>query len=149
METFITKIYIHCRAGILAAAGLFALENVVPKLSQDHKHAKKLAEALVSIKNSIFSIDLENLHTNILRVDIKNPTKSVNAITLSERLEKVTEQEIQDKICDSDGCGIVVKAAYKIESWMRFVFYAQITDELTDLAVKKITYVVKEFEKIK
>jgi len=38
------------QAGILAAAGLYALEHNIARLAEDHAHAKRLAEALAGIK---------------------------------------------------------------------------------------------------
>ncbi len=34
------------QAGVLAAAGLVALERMIPRLAEDHEHARLLAEAL-------------------------------------------------------------------------------------------------------
>ncbi len=38
------------QAGFMAAAGLFALENNIERLEEDHKHARKIAEALQGCK---------------------------------------------------------------------------------------------------
>jgi threonine aldolase len=52
------------QAGILAAAGIVALDTMVDRLADDHTNAKRLAEAL----NKIPGIDIETAHvrTNIL-----------------------------------------------------------------------------------
>lgn len=52
------------QAGILAAAGLYALENQVTDLAQDHQKALRLAHALSECKN--VKVDLSSVHTNIL-----------------------------------------------------------------------------------
>jgi threonine aldolase len=36
------------QAGILAAAGLYALEHNIERLAQDHQHARRLAEGLAA-----------------------------------------------------------------------------------------------------
>jgi threonine aldolase len=52
------------QAGILAAAGLYALDNHRPHLSDDHEKARRLAEVLDAL--APFEIDLERVETNIL-----------------------------------------------------------------------------------
>ena len=56
------------QAGILAAAGLIALEQGPQKLKQDHANAKFLAEALAQIPG--IKIDPAKIQTNILICDI-------------------------------------------------------------------------------
>lgn len=60
------------QAGILAAAGLYALRNNMDKLREDHLKAKKLAEAVSQLKS--FSIDLATVQTNIVIFSVKNGT---------------------------------------------------------------------------
>ena len=52
------------QAGILAAAGLIALEQMPARLHEDHANARLLAEALAQIEGVI--IDLEAVETNIV-----------------------------------------------------------------------------------
>ncbi len=56
------------QAGILAAAGLIALEKGPQKLANDHANAKFLAEGLSKIPG--FKIDPAKIHTNIVICDI-------------------------------------------------------------------------------
>lgn len=56
------------QAGILAAAGLIALETGPRKLANDHANAKFLAEGLCKVPG--FKIDPAQLHTNIVICDI-------------------------------------------------------------------------------
>ncbi|WP_422124310.1 GntG family PLP-dependent aldolase [Planococcus sp. X10-3] len=58
------------QAGIIAAAGIVALESEVERLEEDHKHAYLLAKEINEIAN--LGIDLENVHTNIVKVDVSN-----------------------------------------------------------------------------
>jgi len=57
------------QAGILAAAGLFALKNHVERLELDHENARRLASGLSEING--IEIDPAGVQTNILFVDIK------------------------------------------------------------------------------
>ncbi|MFZ0453466.1 MAG: low-specificity L-threonine aldolase [Ignavibacteriaceae bacterium] len=52
------------QAGILAAAGLYALKNNIERLHEDHEKAKSLAEAIN--ENPNLEIDMESVQTNIL-----------------------------------------------------------------------------------
>jgi len=52
------------QAGILAAAGLYALEHHRPHLAEDHAKARRLAEGLADL--DAFSVDLDLVQTNIL-----------------------------------------------------------------------------------
>ena len=55
------------QAGILAAAGLHALDHHVARLAQDHARAARLAERL----GAIAGIDLLGQHTNMVFIDIR------------------------------------------------------------------------------
>lgn len=59
------------QAGVLAAAGLVALDEVLPKLPEDHAKARALAERLASL--SAFEVDLEHSVTNIVMVRVRPP----------------------------------------------------------------------------
>jgi threonine aldolase len=52
------------QAGVLAAAGLIALEQMPARLAEDHANARLLAETLSNIE--AVSIDLESVETNIV-----------------------------------------------------------------------------------
>lgn len=56
--------------GILAAAGIYALENNREKLADDHRKARLIAESLSQIEN--VDIDLNAVQTNIIIFRVKN-----------------------------------------------------------------------------
>lgn len=58
------------QVGILAAAGLIALEQMPKRLHEDHENARLLAEALHEGKS--FQIDLDSVQTNIVMTDLKH-----------------------------------------------------------------------------
>lgn len=137
------------QVGFLAGAGLCALETIVPLLGHDHRHTRQLAEAIDGLNSSIFKVDLKNLHTNILMVKIMDNPKKITSLNLSDRLAEVKDNEVADGICDKDQKPIMVKSGCKNLSTLRFVCYHQINDELTQLAIKKIVFVIKELEEQK
>jgi threonine aldolase len=56
------------QAGILAAAGLYALDHHVDRLADDHANARWLAERLSELPG--VSVNLEKVQTNIILVDL-------------------------------------------------------------------------------
>lgn len=52
------------QAGVLAAAGLVALESMVERLAEDHAHARLLAEGLARVPG--FEVKAEEVETNIV-----------------------------------------------------------------------------------
>ena len=60
--------------GILAAAGLIALEDGPDRLHEDHANARRLAEGLAEIEG--ISIDVEKVLTNIVIFDITHTGKT-------------------------------------------------------------------------
>lgn len=52
------------QAGILAAAGVYALEHNIERLAEDHLHAKRLAKGIAEIDG--LEIDVNAVETNIL-----------------------------------------------------------------------------------
>jgi threonine aldolase len=56
------------QAGVLAAAGLIAMEEMPARLHEDHANARWIAERLVNIPG--LSLDLKKVHTNVVVFDI-------------------------------------------------------------------------------
>ena len=54
------------QVGILAAAGIWALEHNVQRLAEDHRNARRLAEGLMGIDG--FEVDLATVQTNIVMI---------------------------------------------------------------------------------
>ena len=62
------------QVGVLAAAGLYALEHNVSRLADDHARARRLAETLA--EHPAFEIDPETVQTNILVATLEDPTRT-------------------------------------------------------------------------
>src|SRR5947209_4150049 len=56
------------QAGVIAAAGIVALEEMIDRLAEDHARAKRLAESLAAVHPSL--IDPALVETNIVRLDL-------------------------------------------------------------------------------
>ena len=55
------------QAGIIAAAGIVALEKMIDRLEEDHKNARRLAEGIAKING--IKVDLDAVQTNMVRFD--------------------------------------------------------------------------------
>ena len=94
------------QAGMMAAAGIYALENNIDRLQEDHKRARQFAEALVDMAN--FSVNLDAVQSNIVYIGVgKDQSKRA--------IEELAKNGID--ILDTDA------------STIRAVFHLHITDE--------------------
>jgi threonine aldolase len=72
------------QAGIIAAAGIIAIEQMIDRLADDHRNARRLAEGLSTSRH--LSINLESVQTNLVFVTIEPP---IVAMKLSHALKAV------------------------------------------------------------
>ena len=72
------------QAGIIAAAGVYALEHHVTRLADDHEHAKMLAQALAELPT--VRLNPADVETNIVICDVGATGRPAQEI--GERLEK-------------------------------------------------------------
>jgi threonine aldolase len=70
------------QCGIIAAAGITALEQMTERLTEDHANARQLAEGITEIPG--LSLDLEQVQTNIIYFDLTS--KKVTAEVLVKQL---------------------------------------------------------------
>jgi threonine aldolase len=64
------------QAGIIAAPGIVALESMIDRLEEDHRHARHLAEGIAKISG--IQIDLNCVQTNIICFDISGLGKTAS-----------------------------------------------------------------------
>jgi len=99
------------QAGILAAAGIVALEEMVDRLAEDHLNARLLAEGLIK---SGLGVDLKQVQTNIIHINLQS--QGIDSTTFCGRLanlgvkvKPIGQQEVRvvthKDFCRSDiGC---------------------------------------------
>jgi threonine aldolase len=75
------------QVGILAAAGIYALENNLGRMVEDHKNATYLAENINRITG--LTIDMETVQSNIVVVDVDPSATSVNDFITNLAAKKV------------------------------------------------------------
>ena len=108
------------QAGVLAAAGLVALEKMTDRIIDDHENARTLAEGILNIDG--IRINLDRVKTNIIYFSLDHPKVSGALL-----LEKMAEKNIH---------------FFELgPSWFRLVTHAGVSkDDVDD--------VVGEFERI-
>ncbi len=74
------------QAGVLAAAGLIALEQMPARLHEDHANARLLAEALAQVE--CVDIDLDSVETNIVIFEVRG------AVTAKELVARLKERGV-------------------------------------------------------
>jgi len=72
------------QAGIIAAAGITALEEMVDRLEEDHRNAKRLAQGIAGIET--LSIDVESVRTDIVYFEVAG--EQITAEQLTSELAK-------------------------------------------------------------
>lgn len=73
------------QAGILAAAGVYALDHHIVRLQDDHRRARALGEAVNTIAG--IEVELESIETNMVYIDVAGTGQEAAAMVekLSER----------------------------------------------------------------
>lgn len=95
------------QAGYLAAAGIYALENNVDRLAEDHTHAQMLANAL---RKKDFTGDILPVETNILICEVKG---------------RLTPEGFVQKLREHD-----IRAIAISKTQVRFVLHLDVTREM-------------------
>jgi threonine aldolase len=108
------------QAGVVAAAGIIALEEMTERLSEDHAHAKMLAEGLARIP--AIEIAAERVKTNMVYFNLRPDAK-------------LTAPELSDKL-RSDNVLLVSNGTYRF----RAVTHYWIKTEHIELVLKRIAH---------
>lgn len=103
------------QVGILAAAGLYALDHILPLIPKDHQRARRFAEALAQVPG--VELDLDRVQTNIVAFQVPG----------------VTDAAVVDA-CVERG----VRIAPIKPGTLRAVWYHQISDADTDTAIEAV-----------
>ena len=101
------------QAGFLAAAGIYALENNVQRLADDHRHAAVLEQTLLTLD---YVHSVMPVQTNIVIFKLKSPFKASNLVDV------LNDQGI---LCNTTGADTV-----------RFVTHLDVTSAMIDQAIE-------------
>ena len=111
------------QAGVLAAAGLVALDTMVDRLAEDHQNARRLAHGLANIDG--LNVDPEQIQTNIVFFEVD--TKLGTAADMIAALER------QD-----------IKVSYPGKQSIRMVTHRHITPEDIEEALSRTSTAARE-----
>ena len=78
------------QAGVIAAAGLVALDGMIDRLAEDHAHARALAEAVSGLPG--LAVDLATVQTNIAIIRVDGPT---GATRTAELVQGCAERKVK------------------------------------------------------
>ncbi|XP_054257692.1 L-allo-threonine aldolase-like isoform X2 [Macrosteles quadrilineatus] len=129
------------QAGVVAAAGMYALEHMVQRLPVDHQRAKKIAQAIVSTGTRLISLDLDRVQSNMVFMNFNTPL--LTASDFCHRLYKVTKEEL-DFFGEENPC--VIKLFTISATEVRMVLCCNITDDDVTAAINKLQFVIREFD---
>lgn len=124
------------QVGVIAAAGLVALEEMVLRLEDDHRRALAIARAIDQLNSKIITVDMNTVQTNMVFLNVNSDY--ISAVTFMQRLHRVEDTHEDDKI--------IIRCQALTEKSIRMVLYCDINDSLVNLAIRKLTYVIKQLD---
>ncbi|XP_042891949.1 probable low-specificity L-threonine aldolase 2 isoform X2 [Penaeus japonicus] len=127
------------QAGMLAAAGLYAMDNMIERLEDDHRHAQQLAQAIHDMGSWSVKCNPADVHTNIAIVHLS--TDVISPEQFCKRLSVVSEGETEE----------IGEVAIKVLPWttdsVRFVTHFDVNSESIEAAVAKLKYIIREIDR--
>ncbi|KAF5287026.1 hypothetical protein FQA39_LY16140 [Lamprigera yunnana] len=123
------------QSGIVAAAGLVALDEMIDRLEIDHNHMYMIAKAIHELDSDLIQVNLNTVQTNIAIVCIDST--------------KISSQAFVDRLAtvkDTDNVKVIVKGSVRNGSSIRLVLHWNISNDYVHKAIEKITLVIKEFD---
>ena len=107
------------QSGVLAAAGVFALERNVERLADDHANARRIGEAVAAC--DAVTVDLERLETNIVVFHLREDAQAVVAAAREagvlvmafgpRTVRAVTHLDVSRPDCERAGAVLAAAAA--------------------------------------
>lgn len=110
------------QVGILAAAGIVALNKMVDRLEEDHHNARQFAQGIKDNKNII--LERDDIQTNIVYF------KAINSISAEELAEKLLEKGLK---------------VLPMGPWLRAVTHYGIDGTNIKDAIEIVMHVIKEY----
>ena len=113
------------QAGILAVAGLVALDTMVDRLAEDHQNSRRLAQGLANIDG--LSVDPDSIQTNIVIFDVEEKVGAA-----PDFIKAMKDAE--------------VLVSYPGERSVRMVTHRHISSEDVEETLSRTSKVVREFQ---
>ncbi|XP_037093729.1 probable low-specificity L-threonine aldolase 2 [Pollicipes pollicipes] len=124
------------QVGVLAAAGLVGVEVMCDRLVDDHRRARTLAQAINSCGQPGASVDLENLHSNIVLLELDPAV--ILPRQFCQRMREVPPEELQ-----ALGEQVVVRMSPLSASNVRMVLHADVSDADVTIVAQKLVLVIR------
>ncbi|OQR79602.1 low specificity L-threonine aldolase-like [Tropilaelaps mercedesae] len=123
------------QAGVVAAAGIVALNTTAKGLYKDHEKNYEFAQKLAAFENDVFSIDLSKSQTNMTILSMKNGYSPILFCNLIDTIYPDEGHELGEEI--------QVRLFPITRKSVRATFHLDNDPEDVDAAVRKIKYVVE------
>jgi threonine aldolase len=127
------------QAGFMAATGVYALKHMVERLRDDHERAYLIARTLHQSASKYVTVDLKLVQTNIVYLNLEH----LSAADFCDRLMQVTPEEqaeLGGELCK-------VRMLAFSDRRVRFLTSNAVNDELIELVLKKLIYILNQLEK--
>ncbi|RWS13094.1 Threonine aldolase-like protein [Dinothrombium tinctorium] len=123
------------QVGYVAATGIVALNTMIDRLEDDHRHAAMIAKGC---ENGAIKVDLNRVKTNIVFVDT-----DPEVITSDQMVNLLADPKFSP-----DGDEIIVKAITAFsKSRLRLTTHANVSEDDVSLTVKKIKHILEIIDK--
>jgi threonine aldolase len=113
------------QAGVLAAAGLVALDTMIDRLADDHANARRLAQGLANIDG--LSIDPDSIQTNIVIFEINSSVGPAPQV-----IQALAEEGL--------------KVSHSRDQFLRMVTHRHIGGAEVEEALSRVSKVVREMQ---
>lgn len=114
------------QSGVLAAAGLYALDHMIDRLHEDHQNAQLMAVAINEVGANRFRVDVAGVETNIVIMWV-DPAIATPAKVIAQ-------------LAEGD---VNVRALQFTADQVRFVFHCMVDREDTEVAIGKVVAVIE------
>lgn len=121
------------QAGVLAAAGIYALDNIVPTLKRDHANAQIFAKGIHEMKDLGLDVDLKSVETNMVYFSVNHPT--ISPIELSKRMLMVSDDEPTET-------RRAVRILTARTGTIRVVLHHQVSEDDVYVTLQKMKYIL-------
>jgi threonine aldolase len=107
------------QSGILAAAGIIAVETMIDRLAEDHLRARTIAESIAKLPG--ITVDLRSVQTNMIYFNVQNALEFAESmkeqgvlcnVLYGDAIRLVTHYEISDENA-KDAVNVIARLAEK------------------------------------
>ncbi|KFM79955.1 hypothetical protein X975_22483, partial [Stegodyphus mimosarum] len=115
------------QAGVLAAAGLVALDTARERIQMDHLRAHKFAQDIHNLKSALITINPDVVETNMLLLNFPSPLFTCQQFV--DRMATVKEGDSEQ---------VIVKVSTWLSNSVRCVLHSDLSQDDIDSAFRKI-----------